>query len=219
MSTAAPQPPALIVRQLALVMRISRALYAAAALGVADLLAGGPLTSAALAAKTGTDACALRRVLRALVAHGVFAEESPDLFRLNACAELLRADLPHSQLAGVLFTAGDTCWRLWSDFPDSVRTGQAASTRAFGKDIFEHFAEQGEESELFNRAMTSFSAALSAPVIAAYDFSPFVCIADIGGGNGRFLADILIANPAVRGILRFGASCSIFRTSWPARSW
>jgi hypothetical protein len=90
---------------------------------------------------------------------------------------------------------------MWSDFLASVRTGQAASQRAYGKDIFQHFAEEAEESELFNRAMTSFSAALSAPVIAAYDFSPFACIADVGGGNGRFLTDVLIANPAVRGIL------------------
>jgi hypothetical protein len=194
-------PPALRVRQLALVMRASRALYAAASLGIADILAGGPQSSGEVAAKAGSDALTMRRLLRSLVAHGVFAEESPDRFRLNACGELLRSDVPESLLAGVLFTAGNARWDMWSDFLESVRTGQAASERAFGKDIFQHFAEDAAESELFNRAMTSFSAALSAPVIAAYDFSPFACIADVGGGKGRFLTDILIANPAVRGIL------------------
>lgn len=201
MSPETPVPPPLLLRQLAFVMRASRALHAAASLGIADILAAGSLSSREIAARTGTDASALRRLLRALVAHGVFVEESPDVFKLNACGELLRDDVPQSLRAGVLFTAGETRWRLWSDFLESVRTGQAASDRVFGKHIFGHFADEAQESELFNRAMTSFSAVLSAPIIAAYDFSPFACIADIGGGNGRFLTDILIANPAVRGVL------------------
>ena len=41
----------------------------------------------------------------------------------------------------------------------------------------------------------------SRQVIAAYDFSRFALIVDIGGGRGRFLADILAANPSARGIL------------------
>jgi SAM-dependent methyltransferase len=59
----------------------------------------------------------------------------------------------------------------------------------------------GEESALFGQAMAAFSAALSQPLLDAYDFSAFRCIADIGGGTGRLLADILAENPAVRGIL------------------
>jgi hypothetical protein len=49
--------------------------------------------------------------------------------------------------------------------------------------------------------MAAFSAALSTPLIAAYDFGSFRCIADVGGGTGRLLADILVANPDVRGML------------------
>jgi hypothetical protein len=111
------------------------------------------------------------------VAHGVFEEEGPDRYRLNAAAELLRRDLPGSQRAGVLFAAGDTTWRLWSDFLASVRTGQAVVDRAFGKGIFQRFAERSDEFTLFGQAMAAFSAALSQPVIAAYDFSAFRCVA------------------------------------------
>ncbi len=39
------------------------------------------------------------------------------------------------------------------------------------------------------------------PLIAAYDFSSFKCVADVGGGTGRLLADILATNPEVEGIL------------------
>jgi hypothetical protein len=194
-------PPALMLRQLAFVMRASRALAMAAQLGIADHMASGLKTSSELAAATAVDPSALRRLLRALVAHGVFEEEEPDRFRLNPAGELLRRDVPGSQRAGVLFTAGDLRWQLWSDLFESIRTGQAAIERAFGKNVFERHAENAEESALFNQAMASFTAALSAPLIAAYDFSRFHTVADIGGGTGRFVADILSANPDVSGIL------------------
>lgn len=137
---------ALMLRQLAFAMRVSRALYVAAQLGIADLLAGGPLTSEQLALAAGDHAQSLRRLLRALVAYGVFEEEAPDRFRLNAAAELLRRDVPGSQRAGVLFTAGEMTWQLWSDFLESVHTGRAVIERAFGKNVFERHAENSEES-------------------------------------------------------------------------
>jgi SAM-dependent methyltransferase len=192
---------ALMLRQMAFAMRISRALYAAAEINIADFLAEGPMTSGQLAEAAGADAQSLRRLLRALVAYGVFEEEKFDLYRLNAAAQLLRRDVPGSQRAGILFTAGNTTWQLWSDFLASLRTGDAVVSRAFGKDIFERFAEHREESALFDQAMASFSAALSKPLVAAYDFSAFRCIADIGGGTGRLLTDILAAHPTVQGIL------------------
>ena len=152
-------PPAQTLRQLAFVMRASRAIYAGTQLGVADILAAGPMSSREIAARTGTDARTMCRLLRALVAHGVFEEQAPDLFRLNPAGELLRSDVPGSQRAAVLFTAGDLRWQLWSDFLESIRSGQAVTERAFGKNIFERHAENAEESALFNQAMTSYSAA------------------------------------------------------------
>ena len=194
-------PPAIILRQLAFVMRASRALYAAAELGLADILSAGAMTSEEIAAKAGADGPTMRRLMRALVAHGVFEEPEFDRFCLNAAGELLRRDIPRSQRAGVLFTAGKMRWELWSDFLECVRTGQAAVERAFGKTIFERFAENPQESALFSEAMASYSAALSAPLMAAYDFGSRRRIADIGGGTGRLIADILAAHPGTRGIL------------------
>ena len=194
-------PPAQMLRQLAFVMRASRALYAAAELNLADFLASGSLTSAELADAAGADAATLRRLMRALVAHGVFEEETPDRFCLNAAGELLRRNVPGSQRAGVLFTAGDMRWQLWLDFLECVRTGRAAVERSFGKTVFERHAENSEEGALFNQAMASFSAALSAPLMAAYEFGLFRRIADIGGGTGRLLADLLTAHRNARGVL------------------
>jgi O-methyltransferase domain len=77
-----------------------------------------------------------------------------------------------------------------------VRTG-----RSFGKTVFERHAENLDEAALFSQAMASFSAALLAPLMAAYDFGSFRRIADIGGGTGRLLADLLAAHRNARGVV------------------
>jgi hypothetical protein len=193
--------PALMLRRFAFVMRVSRALYAAAELGLADILAGGPMTNDELATKVEVDPGAMRRLMRALVAHGIFEELEVGRCRLNAAGELLRRNVPGSQRAGVIFTAGAMRWELWSDFLACVRTGQAAIERTFGQTVFERHAQNPEELALFREAMAGFAAALSQPLMAAYDFGAFERIADIGGGSGQLLMDILAAHPKTHGLL------------------
>lgn len=77
-----------------IVMRlISEALHVAAALGVADLLASGPKSAEQLAHATRSSEQSLRRVLRALVGIGVFAQDSSGRFLLAPMGELLRRDV------------------------------------------------------------------------------------------------------------------------------
>lgn len=59
----------------------SQALYCAAKLGLADALAAGPLAAGELARAKGVKEDHLRRVLRLLVAAGVFREPRPGEFR------------------------------------------------------------------------------------------------------------------------------------------
>ena len=59
----------------------------------------------------------------------------------------------------------------------------------------------GEFAATFNRAMTEGSARLAAEIVAAYDFSRFGTIVDVGGGQGWLLSAILRAAPAARGVL------------------
>ena len=129
-ATAAAPDPAATLRQLGMALRVSRALHAAAALDLAGLLADGPRDSAWLAAATGTHPGALRRLMRALSAFGVFAEPAPGLFAPTAVSDRLRDDAPDSMRATVLFLAGDTRWRCWGDLLGSLRTGGTAADRA-----------------------------------------------------------------------------------------
>ncbi|HST19626.1 MAG TPA: methyltransferase dimerization domain-containing protein, partial [Blastocatellia bacterium] len=93
----APQIPAdAYLIQLAFGPLLTQALYVAAKLGVADLLAEKPLPVSELAARTATHERALYRVLRSLASVGVFEETDPKVFALTPYAEPLRSDAPNS---------------------------------------------------------------------------------------------------------------------------
>ncbi len=190
-----------MLRQMAMAMRTSRALYVAAELGVADHLANGAMTSAALAEATGAHADALRRLMRALSAAGVFAQTAPDNFGLTDIGDRLRRDHPRSFRAGVLFLAGPARWQLWSDLLRSVRTGKPAVEHAPGRTMFDEYADRPAEAAVMNDAMKAFTELVSHAVLSAYDFSRFGTLMDVGGGTGEMIASVLAATPALRGVL------------------
>jgi O-methyltransferase domain len=114
--------------------------------------------------------------------------------------ECLRAGVPGSMRAGVLLFAGRT-QDAWSDLMYSVRTGEPVYPQRFGVDVWTYTARHPEDAALFDEAMADFTRQAAIGVAAAYDFSPFATIVDVGGGAGALLAGILIANPALRGVL------------------
>ena len=74
--------------------QLSQALYVAAKLGVADVLRSEPLPAEVIAEAVDVRAHELRRVLRALVAAGVFCELEDGRFAANDAAAALRTDAP-----------------------------------------------------------------------------------------------------------------------------
>src|SRR5215469_12189107 len=85
-------------------IHISRAVYVVADLGIADLLAGGPMTAAQLAQATQAHEPSLYRVLRLLASLGVLTEHDHRSFSLTALGERLRTDVPASMRAFSMLT-------------------------------------------------------------------------------------------------------------------
>jgi SAM-dependent methyltransferase len=179
---------------------ISRAIYVAATLGIADLLAHGPQSSSALAKATGTHAESLTRMLRLLASVGVFTEQEDRGFALTPLGECLRTSVPGSMRSAALLFAGIT-QEAWRDLLYSVRTGEPAFHHVFGMDSFSYMAQHPEEAANFDAAMADFTKAIAIAVAATYDFPQFGTIVDVGGGNGILLEAILNAHPTVRGVL------------------
>jgi len=179
---------------------ISRAIYVAATLGIADLLAHGPQPSSTLAKATGTHAESLTRVLRLLASVGVFTEQDDRCFALTPLGECLRTGVPGSMRSAAILFAGIT-QEAWRDLLYSVRTGEPAFHHVFGMDSFSYMAQHPEEAANFDEAMADFTKGIAIAVAATYDFSQFGTIVDVGGGNGMFLEAVLKAHPTLRGVL------------------
>jgi hypothetical protein len=202
-STAEAQapPPEAVLTQMAFGALLTQALYVAARLGIADLLAAGPRPVAELAAETETHERSLYRVLRSLAGAGVFAEVAPKTFGLTPLAEPLRADAPGSMRNGLIFMGEQWHFNVWANMMHSVRTGRPAWGHTHGAEVFEYFAANPDHAEIFNDAMTDMSVGTAPAVVEAYDFGGFRRLADIAGGHGYLLAQILKANPGLSGVL------------------
>jgi hypothetical protein len=174
-------------------------LYAAAKLGLADLLANGPKTSEELAATTGAHAPSLYRVLRGLVVVGMCFEEE-ERFGLTRSGEMLRTGAEGS-LRNHALVCGEQYMMAWSGLVHSAMTGETAFAHVFGADPWEHRQRNMALSERFNADLNAETARSAAAIVEAYDFSAFRVLCDVGGGHGALLCAILAACPATRGIL------------------
>ncbi len=181
---------------------VSEAIHVVAALGVADLLAIGPMNPEKLAEATGADCDSLRRVMRALVGFGVFAQDSAGSFRVGPLGEFLRPDMDGSLHSAALFFGGEKGTNVVRLFLDSVKTGESAAHKlSGGKGLFDWLQSDPEMTRLFNSVMTSFATLHMTGLLEAYDFSYARKIVDVGGGHGKNLAEILKKNPGMRGVL------------------
>jgi hypothetical protein len=169
-------------------------------LGVADALDETPRTSAQLAASVGVQPDALGRVLRLLAAHGVF-ECQGDAFRHSSASRLLRSDHPQSLRAVARMFGLRINWASWEALKDTVQTGLPSAERVVPGGFWAYFAEHPEDSSIFNAAMEGKAHGQVAGVVAAYDFSGFGLIGDIGGGRGHLLRAVLDSAPQAGGVL------------------
>lgn len=179
---------------------VTQAIAVAARFGVPDALVGGPRHADDISAEVGAHASSLYRLLRVLGDFGVLAELPGRRFGLTPVSQLLRSDHPASLRGLAVHFGSDFHRAAWSHLYESVRTGEPAFDKAHGQQQFDYYRSHPEQAAIFDAAMTSVASAIYA-TLAAYDFSRFGTVADIGGGNGAYLSGILSAHPALNGIL------------------
>src|ERR1700727_388099 len=106
-------PPHVQLIQMGVAMWQARAVYAAAELGIADLLADGPREIEEIAGKTGTHLHSLSRLMRALASCGIVEEIRPGLFAATTLGAALRDSAPGAARATILTIAGSWEWKAW----------------------------------------------------------------------------------------------------------
>ena len=83
----------------------------------------------------------------------------------------------------------------------SVQTGKPGFDKAHGVPFFEYLARHPEDASLFSETMVGLHNQEPPAVAAAYEFSTFKTIVDVGGATGNMLAAVLSRHAGPRGIL------------------
>jgi hypothetical protein len=200
MTTSTTPSPQAVLGQMINGYWVTGAIHAAARLGVADKIAGSARPVDELAREVNADAESLFRLLRALAGVGIFAEGPARAFAHTPLSEALREGVPGS-MRGLAVMTGLLHLRAWPEIVHSVRTGQTAFQKVFGRPLFEQLGVDAEQGAAFDAAMAGYTAATSAAVVGVYDFGRYRKIVDVGGGNGALLAAILPRSSQAAGIV------------------
>ena len=179
----------------------SQGLGTVARLGIADLLAGGPLPVATLAERACADEESLYRVLRALAVEGVFAEHEGRVFAHTPMSEGLATEHPRS----VRWLAAAMCdhahWQPWGHAYDAVVEGRSQTPKVLGGSPWEYLSGSPEEAGRFGQAMTNMSMQAIEGISASYDFAGLEHLVDVGGNRGSLLLEILARYPQAHGTI------------------
>ena len=192
-------PPAQMVLLLG-GFRISQALYAAAALGVADQLVAGPMPAEVLAERVGAHAPSLYRLLRTLASVGVFTEPEPGVFALTPLGQTLTSGQPGS-MRDVVIMFMETHYSPFGELLHTIRTGQPAAEHLYGEPFFTWLSHHPEQAERYTAAMGNLTSGFKTAAIASLPLDDTHTIVDVGGADGTVLAAILAAYPHLRGVL------------------
>ncbi|MBV8827712.1 MAG: hypothetical protein JO108_00635 [Acidobacteriaceae bacterium] len=180
---------------------VHQALYAAAALSVADLLEGNACTTSDLAAQLAVNEDALYRLMRFLASHGVFEETSPRTFANTDLSCFLRSGVPGSVRSFLIFRGSEVVYAPFGEIIHSIQTGQPAREKLYGANVFDYLKTHPELARAFDEGMTSLSQLVAPEIAKAYDFATWGSLMDVGGGNGILLASILRVHLSLHGVL------------------
>lgn len=168
--------------------------------GVFEQMAAGPLTVDDLAGACHLHAPTLHRVLRMTTALEITAREGAH-YCLTSLGRAMLKDTPGSLHTNLVMAGADAYLRPWQNFAYTLATGKSAFTHVMGMPFFDYLEQHPELGIPFQRTQAAYSLMSDPPLAAAYDFSPFNTVCDVGGGQGVFLKRILEAHPHLRGVL------------------
>ena len=176
---------------------VTSAVSTAAQLGVGDALTT-PKSPRELAAELDCHLPSLERLLRVLAAEDLLSEDENGRFELTETGRFLRSD-ELGELAH--FVGASFMWDPWTHLHQAVRDGKAAFEHATGDGLFEYLQKHDADAELYHRAVDAFTRREARALAREYDFSDVRNLADIGGGLGTLVFELLDHWKHLRGTL------------------
>lgn len=178
------------------------AIRAASTLGLPEAVAAGASSVTEIAAAASVNPQAAGKLLRFLARRDVFTETAPQEFALGPLGEVMAADL-RFPLRVILDSAGvqSRFGQAAAGLADAVRSGDAAYPAVFGRSLWADLAADPTLGRAFDEFMAMSASRWVPALVAALDWGSVSHVADIGGGTGELLIELLRARPRLRGTL------------------
>lgn len=180
----------------------SRVLHVAARLDIASLIADGDLQAAEIAERVACDPDAIYRLMRMLVAMGIFEQTAPRRFGNNRVSAYLREDNPRNLRAMVLMHNSDTMSRPWFEaLEQGIRDGETPFRLVHGMALYPYMDRHADFDGLFTKAMESVESLTGESFATDFDWGRFDRLIDVGGSNGSKSLAILKRHPGLRALV------------------
>jgi hypothetical protein len=171
------------------------AVWIAATLRLPDHIEDGATRLEELADRAAVDPDALGRILRYLVARGVFTRED-GVYANTDVSKLLLSEVGWRPWLDLDDAPG--IWaEAWTKLLEAVRTGSPGRD----EDWYEREIVRTGRAESFDALMAAQVKANAEELAESYDWSRLEHVVDVGGGTGTLLRTLLAAHPRLRGTL------------------
>jgi acetylserotonin N-methyltransferase len=175
-------------RVLALInaFRHSKTMFTATSLGVFDALDSSPMTAPQLAARLGTHAGALERLMNACAYLGLVEKTDAVYHNTPAASRYLVSASPDT-LCGYVVYSDQSLYPLWGNLGEAIREGSNRWEQTFGNRnaLFDQFFRDERAKRSFLEGMHGLGQLTSPALVRAFDLSRFRHWVDLGGATGH----------------------------------
>lgn len=174
-----------------------------AELGIADVLADGPMTAQQIAARLDCDAETTHRLLRGAVACGLCTmNRRTGMVTLTRTGAVLRSDHPASLRAWMRYKGMRSTVDAWGGLAESVRSGESSFEMVHGMSVWEWYARHPDEERVFASTMRQATEISAHAIARVYPWPDDAVVCDVAGGIGTLLSTIVAESSAnLRGVL------------------
>ena len=194
-------PPHVQLIQMGTAGAVANVVHIAARLGLADRLADGPKSAGELADPLALHSPSLHRLMRTMASLGLLTEGEQLRYSLTNLGEALKTGAVGSARSTLLMTGSSWVGSGFANLLHSLQTGRTGFEKAQGMPFFDYLAQHPDDASVFSGAMVGLHGSEPPAVAAAYDFSMFKTVVDVGGASGNMLAAVLARHPGTHGLL------------------
>lgn len=180
----------------------SRALYVVANLDIASVLAQRELSAEEIAARTDSHPDAIARLMRLMVAMGIFERGATGGFANNEVSLCLQDEHPQSVRAMILMHHSEEMSRPWFEsLEQGINRGEPPFLLTHGRELFDYMEHNPAFDARFGRAMDTVEALTGDTFATDVDWSQFQRVIDIGGSRGSKAVTLLKHHPTLTALV------------------